>query len=264
MYTEFVQRFFEPQTTGNPFKDLNPLSKLNILFVMAASAFVAQSTLYAVLLCVLFYALAIYIGEFKYFNGIYSKLIFTIGLFMIILRQLTVKGDTVLFSLFGWKWTLEALLVGLKVSFIILGFSGAIILFYASNQIRDLMYTLEQKGVSHTTSYIMLASFQTIADLKQSVNTIFESQKARGIEVEGNIFVRMKAFFPIISPLMLGAMTSAEEKCIAMDARAFSITRQHTFLRELRVVPAWEKALVIAVDAAFVALCVYKIVRMFV
>ena len=77
-------------------------------------------------------------------------------------------------------------------------------------------------------------------------------------------FVRMKAFFPIISPLMLGAMTSAEEKCIAMDARAFSIKRQHTFLRELRVVPAWEKALVIAVDAAFVALCVYKIVRMFV
>ena len=49
-----------------------------------------------------------------------------------------------------------------------------------------------------------------------------------------------------------------------MDARAFSIKRQHTFLRELRVVPAWEKALVIAVDAAFVVLCVYKIVRIFV
>ena len=74
-----------------------------------------------------------------------------------------------------------------------------------------------------------------------------------------------KGFITIfVIGMMLGAMTSAEEKCIAMDARAFSIKRQHTFLRELRVVPAREKALVIAVNAAFVVLCVYKIVRIFV
>ncbi len=261
MYSAFVQKFFAPQTTGNWFKDLNPLSKLNLLLVMAFTALVAQSIPYAVGLCVFYYLLAILIGEFKYFNGIFSKLLLTIGIFIIIVRQFTVKGDTVLFNVFGWNWTLEGLLNGLKVGSIILGFSGAIILFYASTEMRDLMYALERKGVPHTTSYIILASFQTIVDLKASVQTIFESQKARGIEVEGNLITRAKAFLPVISPLMLGAMASAEEKSIAMDARAFSIDTPHTFLRELRPVPGWEKGMVILADLAFAAFCVFRAVQ---
>ncbi|MBQ1234961.1 MAG: energy-coupling factor transporter transmembrane protein EcfT [Oscillospiraceae bacterium] len=133
-----------------------------------------------------------------------------------------------------------------------------------TTQTRDLMYALEKKGMSHTVSYIMLASFQTIIDLKASTVTIMESQKARGIETEGSIMTRIKAFFPILAPLILGALSSTEEKTIAMDARAFSVECEHTFLRELKPVPAWEKALVTIVDLAFVALCVFKIVMMFI
>ena len=264
MYSEFVQKFLDYQTYGNPFKDLNPLSKLNILLVLAFTPLVAQNTLFAFVLCFCYYLLAIYIGEFKYFNKIFTKVAITVLLFLLILRQLTVKGTTVLFSVFGWEWTLEALMKGLDLGGIILGFSGAIVLFYASTPMRDLMYSLEQKGVPHTTSYIILASFQTITDLNASVNTIFESQKARGIEVEGNILTRVKAFFPILSPLLLGAMSAAEEKSIAMDARAFSIDTHHAFLRELRPIPKWEKTLVIAVDVIFVAICVFQILNAFV
>lgn len=262
MYSEFVQRFFSPQTTGNWFKDLNPLSKLNILLVLAFTSLVVQNIAFGVGLCLFYYLLAILIGELRYFNGIFAKLLLTIGVFIILIRQLTVKGTTVLFSIFGWKWTLEGLLNGLQVGSVILGFSGAIILFYASTEMRDLMYALEQKGISHTSSYVILASFQTITDLRASVQTIFESQKARGIEVEGSILTRAKAFFPVISPLLLGAMASAEEKSIAMDARAFSLETQHTFLRELRTVPAWEKALVLALDFCFLALCIVKLTKM--
>lgn len=264
MYNDFVQSFIDYQTTGNWFKDLNPLSKLNILLVFAFAALVAQNIAFSLCLCAAYYVLAALIGEFKYFHGLYTKIVITIFLFLCVLRQLTVPGTTVLFSIFGWEWTLEALLKALHLGGIILGFSGAVIMFFASTQMRDLMYALEQKGVPHTTSYIMLASFSTITDLNASVKTIFESQKARGIEVEGNIFTRIKAFFPILSPLLLGAMSSAEEKSIAMDARAFSIDTPHSFLRELRPVPQWEKIMVIAVDAAFVLLCVFKLLQAFV
>lgn len=259
MYSDFVQKFFSPQTTGNRFKDLDPLSKLNILLVLAFTALVMQNIAFSVGLCLFYYVLAVFIGELKYFNGLFSKLLVTIGIFIIIIRQLTVKGTTVLFSVFGWNWTLEGLLNGLQVGGVILGFSGAVILFYASTEMRDLMYALEQKGVSHATSYVILASFQTITDLRASVQTIFESQKARGIEVEGNLLTRAKAFFPVISPLLLGAMASAEEKSIAMDARAFSLETKHTFLRELRPVPGWEKAMVLVLDLGFAALCAAKL-----
>ena len=95
MYSDFVQTFFSPQTTGNWFKDLNPLSKLNILLVLAFTALVAQSIAFGVGLCLFYYLLAILIGELKYFNGIFSKLLVTIGVFIILIRQLTVKGTTV-------------------------------------------------------------------------------------------------------------------------------------------------------------------------
>lgn len=264
MYSTFVEQFLHPQCSGNWFIDLNPLTKLNILLVLAFTSLVTQNIIFSVALCVAYYILALLIGKLKYFNNLFSKLLVTIGIFIIVVRQLTVKGTTPLFSIFGWVWTLEGLLNGLQVGLVILGFSGAIILFYASTQMRDLMYALEQKGVPHATSYIILASFQTIVDLKSSLQTIFESQKARGIEVEGNIFVRIKAFFPVLSPLLLGAIASAEEKSIAMDARAFSVSGSHTFLRELRKTPAWEKAMVVIIDLAFAALCIFRLVRMFV
>ena len=39
---------------------------------------------------------------------------------------------------------------------------------------------------------------------------------------------------------------------------------EHTFLRELRVVPGWEKALNLAADLAFVAFCVWRLLNIFV
>ena len=260
MNTQFVDSFRKPQTTGNLLLDMNPLSKLIICFLLCISAIIAQSIPYSFALCILYYFLAAAMGKLRSFSGIFTKIVVMILLFLLVLRQLTVKGDTVLFSIFGWKWTLEAVLVALNVSGYILGFSGAVVLFACATSARDLMYSLEQIGVPHTTSYIILASIQTIADLKKSANTIFESQNARGIEVEGNVFVRAKAFFPIISPLMLGAMSAAEEKSISMDARAFSLETRHTFLRELPKVSAGEKILVGLFLLGFIALIVCKIV----
>ena len=125
------------------------------------------------------------------------------------------------------------------------------------------MYSLEKKGASHEISYIVLASFQTIIDLKKNTSMIMESQKARGIETEGNIKNRIKAFFPILGPLVLGAISNTEEKAIAMDARAFSLKCNHTFLRELRPVPVYEKVIVILTDVFFLAIIGYKLYTMF-
>jgi energy-coupling factor transporter transmembrane protein EcfT len=125
------------------------------------------------------------------------------------------------------------------------------------------MYSLEKKGVSHTVSYIMLASFQTIKDLKKTTNTIMESQKARGIETEGSVKNRMKAFFPVLGPLILGAISGTEEKLIAMDARAFSVECPHSFLRELRPVPFYEKIITAVVDIFALAAVAYKIFTVF-
>lgn len=256
---KYKDQYCRFQLTGNWFTDFNPLSKLVILLALAFTALVLQNWVYGLCLCVFYYIFSILLGKLRYFNRIFAKLLLVVGIFIIVIRQLSVEGSTVIFSLFGWKWTWEGLENGLNMAFIILGFSGAVVLFYAVTPMRDLMYSFEQKGVSHTTSYVMLASFQTITDLKASAQTILDSQKARGVETEGNVLVRVKALMPVMGPLLLGAISSAEEKSISMDARAFSVEREHTFLRELRPVPAWEKVVVVLSVLYLVALIALRI-----
>lgn len=264
MENNFINSFREYHKFDNGFIALNPLSKLNMLFALGFSAMLINSWRYGFLLCIIFIVLAFAAKRGMSFMKPFSLIVLIFGFFTLVIRQFSVEGHTVLFKLFGViPIKEEGLIIGLNTASYLLAFSGAIILFFVTTEMRDLMYSLEKKGVSHEVSYIVLASFQTIIDLKKNTNMIMESQKARGIETEGNVVNRIKAFFPILGPLVLGAISSTEEKSIAMDARAFSVKCNHTFLRELRPVPVYEKIMVIAVDLFFIFTVAFKIYQIF-
>ena len=40
---EFVQKYMEPKRTGNIIRDLNPMSKLNLMLVLGLSPFIVQN-----------------------------------------------------------------------------------------------------------------------------------------------------------------------------------------------------------------------------
>lgn len=258
--TDFIGSFFKYQDYNNWFLNLNPLTKLNILFCLGVSAMFVNYWQYGFSLCILYIVLAFSAKCGKSYLKTFSVLLLLLGVFTLIIRQFSVKGDTVLFSLFGiMNITKEALFNGITTSASLLGFSGAIVLFFQTTQMRDLMLAFENKKMSHEVSYVVLASFQTIKDLKKNLQTIMESQKARGIETEGNAILRMKAFFPVLGPLVLGAIANTEEKVIAMDARAFSSKGTHSFLRQLKPTSTLEKIVVVAFDICFVVAIVLKI-----
>ncbi|MBI9044232.1 MAG: energy-coupling factor transporter transmembrane protein EcfT [Anaerolineaceae bacterium] len=264
MDSGFINSFRSYQKTGNFWVDLNPLTKLNICFAFAFTALIMLDYRYGIpliLACCLMAALA---GHFKEFFDLFGKISIVIVVFVIIIRQIGMRTGNVtpLFNIFGWQWYLEAFIDSVDRITFLLGFSGSLLLYFTTTPMRDLMYTLEQKGVSHETSFIMLASMQNIIDLKKASVVILESQKSRGIETDGNIIVRAKAFFPMLAPLLLGAIASTEEKAIAMDARAFSVKRKHTFLREIEPASQVETGLVIAAWVFCAATVVYKIYPM--
>ena len=257
--SSFIESFRRYQQFDNWFLAFNPLSKLNILFVLGFSSMLINDWRYGFTLSILLCILAFAVNRGVKFLKPFSVIVLIFGFFTLVIRQFSVEGTTVLFTLFGiLPVTEEALVNGLNTASYLLGFSGAVILFFVTTEMRDLMYVLEQKGMSHEVSYIVLASFQTIIDLRKNAELIMESQKARGIETEGSVMNRIRAFFPILGPLVLGAISGTEEKSIAMDARAFSVKCKHTFLRELRPALAWEKILTAAADICFVLLVVYK------
>lgn len=255
---EFARSFLKPKTTGNYLLDLNPLSKLNLLFVIGFSAFIVQVYAYGFVLSVIYLILAFASGQFKPFFQIYWKIAVLFTFFLFLVRAAFSGGEHVLYELWGIRVTTESILTGLNSASLVLAFSGAFILFVKITPVKDLMYALEKKGMSHVASFIVLSSFQSIADLSENAKVIMESQKARGIETDGNLVHRMKAYIPVIGPLVLNAITGTEEKTIAMDARAFSAKSEHTFLCDLKPVPGGEKLLVIVFDVALFVLIAWR------
>lgn len=255
---EFINSFMEPQRTGNYIQDLNPLSKLNIFLVLGISSFLVKDYWYGFALAAVYFLISLAAKRFKPFFKIYSKIIFLFIIFLFLVRACFTPGENVLFHLWGIRVTQEGILVGLRSSSMVLAFSGAFVLFVQLTPMNKFMYALEKKGMSHIASYITLSSFQTITDLGANAKIIMESQKARGIETDGNVFQRTKAYIPVLGPLVLNAIASTEEKSIAMDARAFSAPVKHTFLCELPIVPVSEKILVVLFDFAFIALFIWR------
>lgn len=256
----YMDKYCNYQLRGNFFLDMNPLVKMNIFLAVGIIGILLPSYKEQIVLCAVYYVLAAVGKRFKTFAKLYTAFLIMILGYMLIVRQLSVTGENVLFSVFGWKWTYEALVNALDLSFTLSVFSGGVILFFVFTEMRDLMYSFEKLGVSHEASYIVLASFQTMTDLKKTAQTIMDSQRARGVETEGNFIRRAKAFLPVLSPTFLSALTSTEEKTISMDARAFSIERKHSFLRELRPVTVHEKILLVIVNAALITAVVLTII----
>ena len=243
MDKEFAYSFKDYVKYGNGFKDLNPISKLTISLCLGIASCVIHRWQFGIFLFFLGLIFAFYTRVFDRF--IRSLLVIAIPLLLLtsIMRQLQyghVEGNTPIFKIFGWQWYKEPFIASMDIAWYIIGFSSVLLIYFLNTEMKDLMLALENRGVTHVASYIMLSSMQSIIDMRKSANTILESQKARGIETDGNVIVRMKAFFPTLGPILLSAMSGTEEKAIAMDARAFSHDGGHTYLRVLRPIPVWE------------------------
>ena len=95
---------------------------------------------------------------------------------------------------------------------VILTLAGGLLLFTATTQVQDLMAVLGKMGLSSNVVYMVVASFRSINELSDKMGQILEAQSSRGIETEGNLFVRLKAILPMLITLLLSSMVSAEEK----------------------------------------------------
>ncbi|AOV97341.1 hypothetical protein A9798_10475 [Edwardsiella hoshinae] len=257
---EFINRFRHTYVTGNWLIDLNPLTKLHIALALGLTSMVLRNWQFGLAICLIYYLIAIYIKKFRIFNKLLVSIFVLLGLFTVFARLITNRhqGEVVL-SLFGWHWTDHALQSGFNMAFFIVGFSGAIILFFLSTPMQHLAIACEEKGMSAAISYVVLVSSKTISELGSRATTILDSQRARGIETEGNLWRRISAFFPIISPLALSAIAYTEEKTIAMDARAFSNKAPHTHLVTLKPISRYEKWLVLFFYLLLVTAIVLKV-----
>ncbi len=112
--------------------------------------------------------------------------------------------------------------------------AGAGLLVLYATHPADLALALVQAGAPFSLAYIAVTAIQLLPEMQGRAQNILNAQQARGLETQGNLFVRARAFVPLIAPLVYGALENVQARALALDARAFRAPRAKTSWRELR------------------------------
>lgn len=210
--------------------DLYPTTKL--LFVVCAmiSVFVIPSYIYAYSTIIVFSLIAMIAGKFKEYIGLMIKTLSILVLVVFAMQAIFHAGTTVV-----WQWKFisvkkEGIVYGLNLTSKIVALAGSIMLFFRVTSVKDFIISLETIGLPPTAAYVVLSTLQIIPEMKKRSTVIMNAQKTRGVETEGNVLQRAKAFIPTLGPLVLSSIASTEERAITLESRAFSAPVKKTHL----------------------------------
>lgn len=128
-----------------------------------------------------------------------------------------------------WEGFMFALISIGRLLLVMAGF----FLFAMSTRPDTLMISLKQVGVPSSLAYIIVTTLQIVPSFQRKAFSILDAQRSRGLETEGNIFVRAGALVPTILPLVIGSLVEVEERAIAIEARGFNSTKKETSLIEI-------------------------------
>ncbi|MFF0311767.1 energy-coupling factor transporter transmembrane component T [Streptosporangium sp. NPDC004379] len=240
--TTSVETFDFVVSHGNRVRDMHPLNLAVVLASIGLLALATPRPFGLVSGCAAFLGIAVVAGMGGPFTKLYAKLMVGVGLVLFVLRAAFADGDRVLFELGPLAPTWEGVREGTNFALAVMTVCGALTLYFVLVSMKTFMLALESRGMPPQATYILLASFQAITDLGRSARVVMDAQKSRGIETEGNLWVRAKAFVPVLAPVFITALSQTEERAIALDARAFNSGIPHTRVLQLRPVSAWERA----------------------
>ena len=131
--------------------------------------------------------------------------------------------------------------------------------FVLSTKPSEFVDELEKRGFSPRFGYIVTSVFQIIPQMMGTMNTIMDAQRSRGLETEGNLRTRGKAFLPLISPAVMSSLINTRERAIALEVRGFGAGKKKTWLTE-RTRHKGDREITIFLGVCILAAVVWRIV----
>jgi len=232
----------------NKLEGLHPLTKFWVVLMYSICSFVLDSiklTQYNLSLLLIPWFLIVFLlcltsGQPKKCLKAFNKVLLVVGLIFVV-QTFIVPGGVLI-----WQWKFlkiyeKGLQTAISLSFMVLDIAGIFVWVFQTTSNKELARAIDESGVNHKVAYVFTNSLQMIDVLSDNSKTIMDAQRARGIETEGNLRVRAKAFFPTLVPLILSGITSSEERVLTLEARGFSMKCERTHLFNLKR-SSWEGA----------------------
>lgn len=158
--------------------------------------------------------------------------------FLILISIVIIQGlfhpenKIIAFQILGLKFYREGLLYALTLSIRVINILISFSVLVLTTKPSDLIEALVRKGLSPRFGYVLSSALQIIPQMMSSVGSIMDAQRSRGLETEGSIGVRVRAFFPLIGPVVMNSLIETRERAMALEVRAFNSKGKKTFLNE--------------------------------
>jgi energy-coupling factor transporter transmembrane protein EcfT len=147
---------------------------------------------------------------------------------ILLVQCFAVNGDGVFLRLGFVGFYKAGLITGIMLGFSILNVAGIFLWMFKITENREMIYALEVSGMNHMAAYVFISSFQMIQVLERQSRVIMNAQQARGVEITGSLRIRARAFFSLLVPLIIGAITGAEERVLTLQSKGFDIKGEKT------------------------------------
>ena len=217
---------------------LNPITKL-VLTLCLLICGLALPSLWAsyLILVLIIIPLAAWGKVLNRLARLVLRISWPLILSVFIIQTLFWGKGTVLFEIGPLAPKLEGAVFAFRSTGRILFIMADFILFSLTTRPDTLMISLKQAGMPSGLAYIIVTTLQLVPRFVAKANTILDAQRSRGMEIQGNLFVRARALLPLVMPLVIGSLVEVEERAIAIEARAFNSNRKETSLLEIPDTP---------------------------
>lgn len=158
---------------------------------------------------------------------------FTILITIFLIHGLFNQSNrNILFSIGPLHFYREGLLYALHIGCNVLNMLLSFAILVLSAKPSELVEELEKRGFSRRMGYIITSVFQIVPQMTGTMNTITDAQRSRGLETEGSLLTRAKAFLPLISPVVMSSLISTRERAVALEVRGFAAKQKKTYLAD--------------------------------
>ena len=212
---------------------INPLTKVVVVICLAVACLVS-SPWWVFGLLVLGVVTAGLNHKLKSFLKLFAVAMVTMGVFIFILNLIARAGEPVL-----WRWhflqiTEPGLTSAIRYTAIFWTIGIGVMIVMHTTDLQHFCRDLEQRGVSSKATYVVQSTALILPQLVGRGSVILDAQRARGIETDSNLLVRLGALLPTAAPLILSTLTGMAERAVSLEARGMTLSGPRTSLITVR------------------------------
>jgi len=176
-----------------------------------------------------------------------SKALLGITVFLFVVQALFYPGQTSLIypiipetvPIIGGvgRITLEGILFAVLIALRLFAMVLILPLVSLTTPVQLLALGLVRLGLPYSLTYAMTTAINLIPVLQDEANVIVDAQRLRAMQVfeKGRFWEKLRAYPPLVTPLVIGAMRRAQLIAVAMDSRAFGASKNRTYIQDIRM-----------------------------